>query len=146
MMSKFSNQYANVFYDAEIDAISLVFKNVSPLEEFIHINQKVLDIFKTLQTNRFYVDTRKIGVVSPEGQKWVIENLFSGMVKHIKHERLYHVQVLPQNEIFGKFAAENIKRRSQTMYQSDELIIEAFENETLAKNWLTHQPKLKSAH
>ncbi|OJJ16407.1 hypothetical protein BKI52_34530 [marine bacterium AO1-C] len=145
-MSKFSNQYAEVFYDTELDAISLIFKDVAPLEEFIHINQKVLDIFKTLQTNRFFVDTRKIGVVSPEGQKWVIENLFSGMVKHINHERLYHVQVVPRNEIFGKFAAENIKRRSQTMYQSEELIIEAFEDELLAKNWLAHQPKLKSVH
>ena len=145
-MSKFSNQYADVFHDTELDAISLIFKALSPLEEFIHVNQKVLDIFKTLQTNRFYVDTRKIGVVSPEGQKWVIENLFSGMVKHINNERLYHVQVVPSTDIFGKFASENIKRRSQTMYQSDVLIIEAFEDEMLAKNWLDHQPKLRVKH
>ena len=81
-------------------------------------------------------------MVSPEGQKWVIENLFSGMVKHINNERLYHVQLVPKSDIFGKFASENIKKRSQTLYQSDELIIEAFEDETLAKNWLTSQPKL----
>src|SRR5688572_18449564 len=135
-MSKFENDYASISYDAELDAIALHFKKQALPKEFININQKVLDLFKTLTTNKFYVDTRKIGVVSLEGQQWVINNLFPGMLAHLKGRKLYHVQVVNPSEIFGRVAAGNIKTKASTNHEPQNLIIESFDSEQEAKNWL----------
>jgi len=138
-MNKFENEFAEISFDKDIDAIALHFKKQAPPNDFIGINQKVLEIFKTLNTNKFYVDTRKIGVVSIEGQKWVIENLFPGMIAHIKGKKLFHVQVVNPAEIFGKVAASNIKSKAVTQQPDKNLVIESFNTEQEAKDWLKAQ-------
>lgn len=141
-MENYSSQHADIFYDDKLDALALVFKEVASLDQFVTLNQQVLNIFKTLQTNRFYVDTRKIGVVSPEGQKWMVDHLFLGMIRHISPEPIYHAQIIPKSDIFGRFASENIRKNAQKKYESKQLLIKAFESEYAGKIWLASQPKL----
>jgi hypothetical protein len=138
-MEPFDNDFASITYDAAMDAIILSFKKQAPPPEFIKINQKVLDRFRTLKTNRFYVDTRKIGVVSLEGQQWVINNLFPGMIDHLGGRKLYHVQLVNPAEVFGKVAASNIKSKAVTRSPDEKLVIESFDSEQEAKEWLGRQ-------
>lgn len=135
-MEGFDNEYGTITYDKELDAISLVFKKQVPGSDFIHLNQKLLEIFKTLSTNRFYVDARNIGIVAVEGQKWVIENLFKGMLDHLEGKKLYHAQLMPNTDIFGKAASSNIRVQSKSNYNKDDFIMESFIDEAEAKKWL----------
>lgn len=135
-MEGFDNEYGTITYDEDLEAISLVFKKQVPANDFIHLNQKLLEIFKTLSTNRFYVDARNIGIVAVEGQKWVIENLFKGMLDHLKGEKLYHAQLMPNTDIFGKAASSNIRVQSKSNYKKEDFIMESFVVEEEAKNWL----------
>lgn len=135
-MEGFDNEYGTITYDEDLEAISLVFKKQVPGSDFIHLNQKLLEIFKTLSTNRFYVDARNIGIVAVEGQKWVIENLFKGMLDHLKGEKLYHAQLMPNTDIFGKAASSNIRVQSKSNYKKEDFIMESFMDEEEAKNWL----------
>lgn len=134
-MEKFENEYAAIFYDKDLDAIILQFKKQAPASDFIKVNQQLLDSFKKLKTNKFLVDARNIGLVSVEGQKWVVDNLFPGMLAHLKGQKLYHVQVVPK-EVFGKVASSNIRTKAAKTQPDEKLIIESFDSEQLAKDWL----------
>jgi len=95
----------------------------------------VLDIFLTLNTNKFYVDIRLMGVVGLEGQKWIVEKLFPGMLEHLGKRKLYHAQIQPLNEVFAKVVGTNIKKKAKD--QLDERIIfETFFSEEEAIEWL----------
>jgi hypothetical protein len=134
-MDKFENDFASIYFDKTLDAIILKFKKQAPSNDFINVNQKLLEIFKALKTNKFLVDARQIGVVSVEGQKWVVDNLFPGMLGHLKGKKLYHVQIVPK-EVFGKVATNNIRSKASNTQPDEKMIIEAFESEDDAKNWL----------
>lgn len=137
-MEKFENDFASIFFDKELDAIVLKFKKQAPPDEFINVNQKLLDLFKTLNTNKFLVDARNIGIVSVEGQKWVVDNLFPGMLGHLKGRKLYHVQIIPK-EVFGKVASSNIRSKAASTQPETNLVIESFESEQLATEWLKNK-------
>lgn len=134
-MEKFENDFASIYFDNALDAIVLKFKKQAPPNDFINVNQKLLELFKTLNTNKFLVDARNIGIVSVEGQKWVVENLFPGMLSHLKGRKLYHVQIVPK-EVFGKVASSNIRSKASAAQPETNLVIESFESEQLAIEWL----------
>jgi hypothetical protein len=134
-MERFENDYASIYHDKDLDAIILQFKKQAPPKDFIAVNQQLLDSFKKLKTNKFLVDARNIGLVSVEGQKWVVDNLFPGMLAHLKGQKLYHVQIVPK-EVFGKVASNNIKTKATNTLPDQNLVIESFDSEQQARNWL----------
>ena len=134
-MGNFENEFAKIYFDEKQDIFYLIYKRKIVEKEFIPINQKVLDIFLTLNTNKFYVDIRLMGVVGLEGQKWIVEKLFPKMLEHLGKHKLYHAQIQPQNEVFAKVVGTNIKKKAKD--QLDERIIfETFFSEEEAIEWL----------
>jgi hypothetical protein len=135
-MLQHEDAFSTIGYDQELDALTLQFKKQAPTQDFINLNKKAVEFFLKLNTNKFYVDTRKIGVVSLEGQKFVIDEVFPRMLAHTKGRKFYHVQVINPSEVFGKVAASNIKNKASLKRADEKLIIESFDCEIEAKAWL----------
>ncbi|WP_143785780.1 hypothetical protein [Ohtaekwangia koreensis] len=81
-------------------------------EQFVMINMALLNAFVKLQTVKFVADIRKMGVISTESQKMVVDYLLPGMVKHLNGKDLIHVQLVNEADIFSKIAANTIKDKS----------------------------------
>lgn len=113
MQKFFENQSAKVYYDEVLDALFLEYTNkVISHDQFVAINTAVLSAFTRLQTVKFVADIRKMGVISIESQRWVIDHLLPGMIKHLKTKDLIHVQFMDEADIFAKIAANKIKDKS----------------------------------
>ena len=115
MTTFYKSETAEIFYNNDLDAIILRYlKQVKNDEEFIEINTCLLDSFKKLNTQKFVADIRKMGVISPSAQEWVVKNLIPGMFDHLNGKMLYHAQLLDPKEIFNKVSGSNIKAKSST--------------------------------
>ena len=109
----FENKSARVYYHSDLNALFLEYTDkVISHEQFMVINTAVLQAFLKLQTTKFVADIRKMGVISIESQKWVVENLLPGMIKHLSPKDLIHVQFMDEAEIFSRIAANKIKDKS----------------------------------
>ena len=107
-------------------------------EQFIQVNQAVLDAFVKLKTQKFVADIRKMGIISLSSQNWVVNNLLPGMLKHLKGKKLYHAQFLDASEIMAKVSAGNIKNKSQQVAEDFE--VKQFSKEDELKNYLRSVP------
>jgi len=113
MKEYFKNNFAKVYYDETQDALFLEYTAKVPNDEqFIIVNQAVLDAFTKLNTQKFVADIRKMGIISVSAQSWVLKNLLPGMFKHLNGKKLFHVQFLDASEILSKVSAANIKNKS----------------------------------
>jgi hypothetical protein len=125
MKEYYNDKTARVYYDQELNTLFLEYTSkVLNEEQFIQINTAVLNAFKSLKTQKFVADIRKMGVISVNSQKWVLENLLPGMIKHLNGKTLYHAQLLDPAEIMSKVAAANIKNKSATV--ADGFTVEQF--------------------
>ena len=135
MKEFFKNSIARIFYDEALDALFLEYTNRVPNDEqFIAVNQAVLDAFVKLKTQKFVADIRKMGIISLSSQNWVVNNLLPGMLKHLNGKKLYHAQFLDASEIMAKVSAGNIKNKSQQVAKDFE--VKQFSNEEELKNYL----------
>lgn len=113
MKEFYKNKTARIYYDQDLDTLFLEYiSKVLNEEQFIEINTAVLNAFKALRTQKFVADIRKMGIISVNSQKWVLENLLPGMIKHLNGKMLFHAQLLDPSEIMSKVAASNIKNKS----------------------------------
>jgi hypothetical protein len=65
MKEFFKNNFARVFYDETTDALYLEYTNKVPNDEqFIRVNQAVLDAFVKINTQKFVADIRKMGIIN----------------------------------------------------------------------------------
>lgn len=134
MATLFTSSIASIYYDEELDTLFLNYLSKVPNDEaFIKINAEVLTHFKKLNTHKFAVDLRKMGVISLTAQQWVVDNLFPGMIQHLKGRRLYHAQLLDPQEIFSKVSAANIKNKSQALAEPFDMEQFSSEEELKAK-------------
>jgi len=114
MKEYYKDNTAKVYYDAELDTLFLEYLGkVQNDEQFIRINTAVLNAFTQLSTIKFVADIRKMGIISINSQKFVVDNLLPGMIKHLKGKRLFHAQLLDPSEVFSKVSASNIKNKSK---------------------------------
>jgi hypothetical protein len=114
MKEFFDNRTARIFYDPELDTLVLEYMDkVRNDEQFIVINQAVLDAFRKLNTQKFVADIRKMGIIGVNSQRWVLENLLPGMIAHLKGRTLFHAQLLDPKEILSKVSAVNIQKKSK---------------------------------
>jgi len=122
MKEFFKDNTARIYYNSELDTLFLEYNGkVLNDEQFIKINQAVLDAFLTLRTQKFVADIRKMGIISVNSQKWVLENLLPGMLKHLNGQTLFHAQLLDPSEILSKVSAGNIKNKSRQVREDFEV-------------------------
>jgi len=139
MKEFFKNNFARIFYDEVTDALYLEYTNKVPNDEqFILVNQAVLDAFVKINTQKFVADIRKMGIISLASQGWVVTNLLPGMLKHLKGKKLYHAQFLDSSEIMSKVSAANIKNKSTGV--SKDFEVNQFSSEVELKNYLKSVP------
>jgi hypothetical protein len=119
MQNLFENQSSRIYFDASLDALFLEYTNkVISHGQFVIINTAVLNAFVKLQTVKFIADIRKMGVISTESQKLVVDYLLPGMVKHLNGKDLIHVQLVNEADVFSKIAANTIKDKSYRTMKS----------------------------
>lgn len=133
----FENQFATIEYDANVDSLNLIYKANPRYEDFIVANEKFLEEFTKRDKFRFLVDARKMGVIGIDAQNYIIQKFIPSLMAHMKGKTLYHVQVVPQNEVFAKVAANNIKSKSEREVKG--FVIRQFFIEAEAKEWLRQQ-------
>jgi hypothetical protein len=123
MQEFFKDKSAQVYYDAVLDTLFLVYTGkVQNDQHFITINTAVLAAFTKLNTQKFVADIRKMGIISVASQNWVVANLLPGMVKHLNGKMLYHAQVVDPSEILSKVSGNNIKGRSSQVAEGFEVV------------------------
>jgi len=123
MKEFFKNNFARIFYDDIQDALFLEYTGKVPNDEqFILVNQTLLDTFTKLKTQKFVADIRKMGIISLAAQAWVVKNLLPGMIRHLNGKKLYHVQFLDTSEILSKVSAKNIKNKSTAVATDFEVV------------------------
>lgn len=136
MQDFFNHPVAKVYYDPSVDSLFLEYVGkVQNDQQFIQINTEVLKAFQKLQTQKFVADIRKMGIISLASQKWVVDNLIPGMIKHLKGKTLFHAQFLDPKEILSKVSASNIKEKSKQAVKDFELV--QFSDVTELRNYLT---------
>lgn len=139
MKEFFKNNVARVYYDETLDTLYLEYISKVPNDEqFIIVNQAVLDAFSKLKTQKFVADIRKMGIISLASQGWVVKNLLPVMLKHLKGKKLYHAQFLDASEILSKISAANIKNKSAEVAKDFE--VKQFGNEGELKAYLKSIP------
>lgn len=110
----FENQTSKVFYHSDLDALFLEYTDkVINHEQFVVINTATLEAFLTLQTTKFVADIRKMGVISIESQKFVVDQMLPKMINHLKGKDPIVVQLMDKSDIFAKVAANKIKDKSK---------------------------------
>jgi hypothetical protein len=123
MKDFYTDKTAKVYYDPELDTLFLEYTDkVINDEQFIRINTAVLNAFTTLNTQKFVADIRKMGIISLNSQRWVLENLLPGMIQHLKGKTLFHAQFLDASEIMSKVAASNIKGKAAQVAEGFEVV------------------------
>ncbi|MCA6075640.1 hypothetical protein [Fulvivirga sedimenti] len=116
MKEYYQDDSARIYYDRELNALFLEYTGrVKNEEHFIQINTAVLNAFRELDTHKFVADIRKMGVISLNSQRWVVDVLLPGMMDHLKGKKLYHAQLLDPSEVFSKVSAGNIRNKSTTV-------------------------------
>jgi len=135
VLVKFS--YAYIQFHEATNLFEMVFTSKMNETEFIAVNKALLDEFRKKQSNRLLVNALNMGVISTGGQKWVVENLVPGMISHLKGRNLYHAQIIPEKDVFGKFAAKNIEDRASKV---PGMVMIAFSNAKEGMDWLLQQP------
>jgi hypothetical protein len=139
MKEFFKNSFARIFYDEALDTLFLEYTSKVPNDEqFVTVNQAVLDAFVKLKTQKFVADIRKMGIISLASQSWVLKNLLPGMLKHLNGKKLYHAQFLDASEIMSKVSAGNIKKKSEQVAKDFE--VKQFSIEAELKNYLKSVP------
>jgi hypothetical protein len=123
MKEYYKDATAKVYYDVELDTLFLEYLGkVQNDEQFIRINTAVLSAFTQLSTIKFVADIRKMGIISINSQKFVVDNLLPGMIKHLKGKRLFHAQLLDPSEVFSKVSASNIKNKSKQVAEGFDVV------------------------
>jgi len=114
MQQFFENKSAKVYYDPALDALVLEYTNkVLNHEQFVTINTAARDAFQKSKTRKFIADIRKMGVISIESQKWIVDNLIPAMIKHLNGKNPIIVQLMDDSDVFAKTAANNIKKKAE---------------------------------
>lgn len=133
-MSKFENDFGTISQNEEISALTLTFKKQSPGPEFITLGQRLLDEFKKLNLNKVLIDASKMGVVSVEGQSYVVQTVIPGMLAHLKGKVLYIAHILPSSDVFAKVAGGNIESKAKKAHE--QVVLEPFADLQKATQWL----------
>ena len=123
MQTFFENRSAKVYYHSDLNTLFLEYTDkVANHEQFIVINTAVIEAFLKLQTNKFVADIRKMGVISIESQKFVVDHMLPKMTNHLNGKNPVVVQLMDKSDIFVKVAADKIKDQSKNQRKGFEVM------------------------
>jgi hypothetical protein len=126
----YKDEAAFVYYDRDVDTLFLRHeKKVINDQQFVNINAAAWRAFRSLQTAKFVVDVRKMGMISINSQKWILDTFLPKMVFHLNDRKLLYVQLVDNKELLSKVCASNIANRARQISTKVEVIQFADERE-----------------
>ncbi|MBN2350033.1 MAG: hypothetical protein JXJ22_14430 [Bacteroidales bacterium] len=137
-MKDLTKDHAEIVYDENLKTLKLIYKSQISADEFIQVNQQFIDVFKSLDTNKIFVDARVIKVVPVKSQQWIVQHMMPELIKHVNGNKLYHVQIL-NKDAFVQYAAKSIKSQTEKNNQESPMEIAAFTDEQEGIDWLVSQ-------
>lgn len=138
-MTYYESPVARVYYDEALDTLFLAYLGkVKNHDQFVEINTAVLNAFRQLKTQKFVADIRHMGLISVEFQRWVVDVLLPGMIKHLNGKMLFHAQLLDPKEVLAKVSASNIRNKSSQVAEGFE-VRQFHDEEEMKQNLLNWQ-------
>ena len=118
----FENNIAKVFYDTKLNTVFLEYKAKAPTQnDFVEINTKAMECFRSFKTQKFVADIRKMGILSLEAQQFVVDKVLPALISHLAGKPLIHAQLLDEKEIMAKVSANNVKQKSAKAIENFQL-------------------------
>ena len=112
-MKNHKDELGCVGYDSKDDYTFMEFTRDVETDGFIQLHEKVVEMLKSMDaySGKHLVDTSRIKTISLEGQAWVAENVVP-LIQQKSNSDKAVIAVVLSNDVFGKFAAENISRKT----------------------------------
>ncbi len=119
----------------------LKFNRKCSTEEFIDAHEQLMAT-NSIGYDKLLVDTRDMGVVSLEGQNYVV-TLFLPKMKALSSNGSLSTAVIVGNDVFSKFAVQNVDRKLKKNLQN--IDHQLFDSKKKALEWLNcvddYEPK-----
>ena len=129
------DDYALIGYDEDIHATYLKFKRKGVSKEFRKAHLKALELYKLKGVGKHFTNTAKMGVLSMEDQVWLPANFIQPLLA-LNRDHGVFLGVVVSNDVFEKFATDNIGKKSNQM---PGVIHQVFPSEEEMKQWLKGQ-------
>lgn len=127
--------YFEIGLNDELQAIILTYKRQGSSVEFRNLHYKLVEVFEKQRKNKLLVDTRKMGVVAPDDQRWVGQKVVPQLAMHSEKKYLYSA-VMSTKYVFTQLAVSNIE---QISIDTGTCLNKHFDNMSAAINWLQVQ-------
>lgn len=119
----YNDEVAKIYYHSDLDALFLEYKAKVPNDDyFMKVNTETLNAFLSLNTNAFVADVRKMGILSVNAQKWIVEVMLQKMADHLKGKHFIHLQIIDATETLSKISAGNIRYKSRNIVNGFEVL------------------------
>jgi hypothetical protein len=130
-MVLFDNEFVTLSIDESVPCLEWIGKKYMPSEEFRASEEKSVKFFLMYKGKypllEYFVDARKIGPISPQDTKWIVEELLPKLVAaHLKREAF----VIPVSAV-GKMIVKNYGSNAGAMIE-----VKTFDAVDAAKEWL----------
>ncbi len=128
--------YFQIGKEADLGAVTLKYKRKCTSEEFREVNLKLLEVFEQASSqDKILIDTRDMGIVAPEDQKWVGQYIVPRLASATPQNYLKVAVITPDN-IFTKLAVDTVERISM---ETGVCLNRNFNTVVAAKLWLQEQ-------
>lgn len=120
----YSDKVAKIYYRKDIDAFFIEYLDKIPSEEYFNtkIRMEMLNAFLQLDTNIFIADIRKMGLLSVDSQKWIVDVMLKKMAEHVKGRPFIHLQIIDNNETLSKISGSNIRYKARDISSGFEIL------------------------
>ena len=128
----YENQKGELRFNADTNAIELIWKKPQDEESYKELFTKGLDFLIKNKATKWLSDIRNQGVVGPAASKWVADEIFPQAVKH----GLGKVAVVMKADIFQEFYISNV---SKSVQKNRGDIMKYFDAVEDANDWLIRE-------
>lgn len=127
--------YYEIGLDDRLQAVVLTYKRKGTSEEFRNLHFRLVEVFEKKRKSKLFVDTRKLGIVAPDDQRWVAQKVVPQMAMHAENQFL-SIAVVTTKYVFTQMAVDNIEQLS---IDTGTCLNKHFDNMAAATAWLQEQ-------
>jgi signal transduction histidine kinase len=129
------SSFADIFYDADLNCLTLVWKGDAPSEEYHRFFEINMEILHAYRTGNWITDARNRGKVSAEDLEWMVNKMLpQAYAKGLRHLAYITHKVEDENHVpfFDKI---------RTAVNKEDFIVKRFDSLEEAKLWIEVQNK-----
>ena len=103
--------YFEIGQNDALQALVLTYKRKGSSSEFRDLHHQLVEVFKKKRKSKLLVDARKMGIVAPDDQRWVGQEVVPEMAQQ-SQTRFLSVAVVSTKYVFTQMAIDNIEQLS----------------------------------